>query len=143
MQRTPRNVALDALARREHSVRELMERLHKAFPEQDADAFVPLIERLQEDGLQSDERFAEAYVRMRVNKGHGSVKIAHELLQRGIDESLAQRSLSGCNWFELGMAALLKKFGHSVPVDIEEKARMARFLQQRGFAYGLVDEILS
>ncbi|MFY0664202.1 MAG: regulatory protein RecX [Natronospirillum sp.] len=143
MKRTPRNVALDALARREHSVRELMERLHKAFPEQDADAFVPVIERLQEDGLQSDERFAEAYVRMRVGKGHGSVKIAHELLQRGISEGLAARSMADCNWFELGAAALQKKFGHGEPVDIDEKARMARFLQQRGFSYGLIDELLS
>lgn len=143
MKRTPRNVALDALARREHSVRELMERLHKAFPEQEADAFVPVIERLQEDGLQSDERFAEAYTRMRVNKGHGSVKIAHELLQRGIDDSLAARSLADFNWFELASAALHKKFGHIEPVDVEEKARMARFLQQRGFSYGLIDELLS
>lgn len=143
MQRTPRNVALDALARREHSRRELLERMHKAFPEQESDVFHAVIERLQDEGLQSDERFAEAYVRMRATKGHGSVKIAHELMQRGIDHAQAVQYLAQHNWYDLASAALNKKFNQCSPGDQDTKLRMARFLQQRGFAYELIDELLS
>ena len=124
---------MDLLARREYSRRELLERLHRKFPEDSADTFNEVIDTLAEEGLQSDERFAESYIRLRVSRGQGPMKIAYELLQRGIPDSHAQPLLEDYDWATLAEEVLLKKFGHTEPHDFEEKARMARFLQQRGF----------
>lgn len=133
---------MDCLARREHSVRELNERLHKAFPELTVEVFEQVIAELQEDNLQSDARFAEAYVRHRTARGHGDVKIRFELLQRGIADHLSDTVLQSCNWYELAEAALIKKFDGISPENYEEKAQMARFLQQRGFAYDVIEELI-
>lgn len=53
--------------------------------------------------MQSDERFAESYMRSRINRGHGPLKIAMELGQRGINEQLIAAILySGeYDWFDL------------------------------------------
>lgn len=133
---------MDLLARREYSRRELMERMHKRFPEHDAEAFAEAIDALAEDGLQSDQRFAESYVRLRVSRGHGPMKIAHELLQRGVDDAGAAPLLAQYDWHQLAEDVLAKKFGHSSPADLSEKARMARFLNQRGFGWEQVDTLL-
>lgn len=133
---------MDCLARREHSVRELKERLHKAFPELGVDDFECVIAELQEENLQSDARFAEAYVRHRVARGQGDVKIRFELLQRGVSDALSNDALQSNNWYELAATALTKKFGEIWPENYEDKVRMARFLQQRGFNYELIEELI-
>ncbi|MEX1057379.1 MAG: regulatory protein RecX [Natronospirillum sp.] len=130
---------MDFLARREYSHRELMERLHKRFPDESADTMAAVIAALAAEGLQSDERFAESYIRLRVSRGHGPAKIAFELLQRGIDETQSQPMLAEYDWEQLAREALLKKFSHPLPVDHDERARMTRFLQQRGYQWEQID----
>lgn len=133
---------MDLLARREYSRRELLERMHKRFPEHDVEDFSLVIDALAEEGLQSDQRFAESYVRLRVSRGHGPMKIAHELLQRGVDDAGSSPLLAEYNWLQLAADALTKKFGHTSPTDLSEKARMARFLNQRGFGWEHLDSLL-
>lgn len=140
--KTPRHYAMDLLARREYSRRELLERLHKRFPDDSAESFADVIDGLAEEGLQSDQRFAESYIRLRVSRGHGPLKIAHELLQRGIEEARSAPLLEAYDWYEQAQAVLLHKFGHQTPRDLEEKARMARFMNQRGFGWEHLEELL-
>ena len=120
------------LARREHSARELGDKLVKhASPERVA----ALIERLAERGLQSDERFAEQLCRSWVNAGKGPLRIRAELRRAALTDELIAHTLDAYRnrWPELAEAARSKKFGPEVPRDFPAWARQARFLTQRGF----------
>ena len=50
----------------------------------DADEVDLAIERLVDEGLLSDARFAEAFVSARLRKGQGPTRIRGELKQRGV-----------------------------------------------------------
>ena len=94
-----------------------------------------VLEELRNEGYQSDDRYTEAYVRTRVNKGDGPVKIRHALAGNGILPETIERYLDrGENfWSTLLSEVRDRKFGASAPSDYKEWARQARFLQNRGF----------
>ena len=77
-----REICFRLLTRRDHSYKELIEKLVvKGFDRFESQAIVDI---LAEQGWQSDQRFAESYTRYRIKKGFGPVKISFELQQRGI-----------------------------------------------------------
>lgn len=142
-ERSPRLVAMDALARREHSLHELRERLAQRFASRPEDIDQALA-GLEADGLLSDQRFAEAYARSRVNRGQGLVRIRHELRSRGVASGIIEEAIASLDvdWFALAAEVLAKRFGATPPGDMKEKAKRARFLQQRGFGGEEVREAL-
>jgi len=95
----------------------------------------PLIAALQQEGWQSDERFAEHYVASRVERGYGPVRIARELEQRGVAAELIDRALGQEEqfWHERAAQVHHRRFGGVLPENERERARQARFLQYRGF----------
>jgi regulatory protein len=124
---------MDFLARREYGQTELIRKLaDKGYRRT---AVEGEIQRLADEGLQSDTRFAESFVRSRINQGKGPVRIRADLAQRGIREGIVERALeeSGCDWYELAHDERVKKFGAEAPSGFREKARQMRFLQSRGF----------
>ncbi|MBT8102719.1 MAG: recombination regulator RecX [Gammaproteobacteria bacterium] len=124
---------MDFLARREYGQQELVKKLaEKGFNRSVAEQAVV---RLSEEGLQSDQRFAESFVQSRVNQGKGPVRIRLDLGQRGIADSAIEIALgeAEANWYELARDIRFKKFGQARPADFKEKARQMRFLQYRGF----------
>ena len=126
-------VAVDLLARREHSRVELVTKLiNKGF---DADMVDLAMKKLIENDLQSDERYLEDFVRSRILKGHGPLKITQELRQRGIDESKvdAYFHMQDIDWFAHAKTAYLKKYKENSAIDTQEKAKRIRFMQSRGF----------
>ncbi|MBK5936426.1 MAG: recombination regulator RecX [Halorhodospira halophila] len=128
-----RDVALRLLGRREHTRRELAQKLaRRGF---DPGEVEPVLEALVDEGLLDETRFAEVFVRSRVERGQGPVRIAQELRQRGviggvIDEALAD---AGVDWWEQARAVRQRRFGAVVPADRREALRQAQFLQRRGF----------
>ena len=128
-----RKKAMDYLARREHARGELLTKLERAGF--DPDVSQDAVAQLVADGLQSDARFVEAFVRSRVGQGKGPVRIRAELREHGVGDSLIDDGLAeaGQSWYELAREVRLKKFGASEPADFREKARQMRFLQSRGF----------
>ncbi len=139
MAMTLRHKAMDLLARREYSRRELGERLHRSFPDVEADEIQGTIERLADEGLQSDQRFAEGYIRLRVSRGQGPRKIQFELMQRGVGDDLAGPLMAQYDWPELASEVAARKFGSTPPVDDREKAKRLRFMNQRGFDWEHID----
>ena len=127
-------VAMDLLARREHSAQELRQKLK--FRDHDDDAIDEVLVALQADGLQSDRRFCESYVHHRVNAGNGPIKIRHELRQKGVADDLGEEFLEpyAGQWNELMAQQRERKFGAGIPVDYRESMKQARFLQNRGFS---------
>jgi len=141
--RTARAVAMNLLARREHSLGELRTKLKdREYSEPDiADA----LEGLLRDGLISDERFAEAFVAERVRRGQGPVRIRVELERRGVSDELIVTHLNVCaaEWVERAEEVRRKKFGAGLPDEFKEKARQARFLQYRGFSGEHIQQVLN
>ncbi len=138
-----RQRALGLLARREHSRTELLRKL--TGPETDAVKLEVLIEHLATAGLQSDTRYAEAFVRSRIERGHGPIRIRQELRQRGVATDTAETALNEAevDWSTQLAAVHRKRFGSSPPADRRDLARRARFLAQRGFAAEHIRELLT
>jgi len=128
-----RKKAMDYLARREHARSELINKLTKfGFEANNADDAVT---QLVADGLQSDERFAEAFIRSRINQGKGPAKIRADLREKGVRDGVIAAGLEEAeqDWYDLATEVRFKKFGAGRPDDFKEKARQMRFLQSRGF----------
>ncbi len=139
-----REVALGLLARREHSKRELVQKLRaRDCPE---DIITHVIDRLAMDGMQSDDRFAESFVRSRIEKGSGPIKMRAEMMARGLDEKVINKALESYTdwWHDMAMEVYRKKFGEGpAPEDFAERARQAGFLQQRGFTSEQIQNVLN
>ena len=129
-----RRAAMDFLARREHSLLELRSKLKRRFA--DGSLIDEQLSRLAEENLQSDARFAESYVRQRVGRGYGPLRLRAELRERGVSDSDFDAALEAgaVDWHDLALTVLHKKFGAAPPGDMKEKARRVRFMQHRGFA---------
>ncbi len=124
---------MDLLSRREHAVAELRRKLiNKGFDEE----FVnEALAKLVDDGLLSDARYAESYVRFRMNKGFGPVRIREELRQRGVASDLVGKYVDFQDrcWSETAKNAWQKRFGGKFPEDMKARAKQLQFLQYRGF----------
>ncbi len=128
-----RRAAFDLLARREHSAAELRQKLiQKLGPAPQLDEE---LERLLAEGLLDDSRFAEAFVRMHRNRGHGPQRILHELSQKGVDAEIAEACVESrsTEWIELLRRIRARRFGEEAPASSSEWQRQARHLQSRGF----------
>ena len=138
---------MNLLARREHSLAELQRKLSQRFDTEELDA---ALEKLAEDNLQSDERFAQSFTRERMMRGVGPLRIESELRQRGVQSVFIDQALVAVpkeertTWREVAQDVLLRKFGDSPPADLPDKARRLRFLGYRGFgeeSAGLVPDV--
>ena len=136
-----RERALRLLARREHSRAELARKLGQAGCAQHEIA--SLLDEFEEKNWLSDRRFAESYVADHRARA-GSVKLAYDLRQRGVSETVIEGVLSENHDTELERAHQVwqKKFG-SAPADSTEKARQIRFMQTRGFTLETIRNILT
>ncbi len=135
-----RNRALGLLARREHSRAELQRKL--AAHAEDAEELIALLDDLARRGWLSDARFAEALVHDKQAK-FGSARLAYELRERGVEESVIRDQLDGLKESELERAHQVwqSKFG-VLPEDAKARAKQMRFLQSRGFSLNVIGKIM-
>jgi regulatory protein len=132
-------MAIGLLARREHSAKELADKLSAKGVAQEHARLV--ITRLAEERLQSDERYAESYLRQRSEKGYGPLRINAELRDRGVAEELISAKLRQAeeegevDWFKGAAAVYSKKYGGRPIEGVKERAKRMRFLQYRGFSH--------
>jgi regulatory protein len=136
-----RRAAMDLLARREHGRIELSRKLRlRGAP---AELIEPALERLADEGLLSEARYLESFVRMRANAGYGPLRIREELTQRGLPREDIEQALrdSGFDWNEQLREVWLRKFGE-LPGDQRERARQGRFLSYRGYPLDLIGRLL-
>lgn len=130
-----REIAVRLLARREHSQLELRRKL--ATRGLDADGIDRVLNRLEEDGLQSERRYAESLARQRAERGHGPVRITAELRERGIDAGLANDALESLevDFFERAREVYERKYGDAPDAELDYRERAKRFnaMRRRGF----------
>ncbi|MFC3667687.1 recombination regulator RecX [Uliginosibacterium paludis] len=129
------------LANREHSREELRRKL--ASKAQEGDDVEAVLDRMQESGFQSDQRFAESFVRSRGGR-FGAGRIRRELEERGVASELAADAMGEtlpADELDRARAIWARKFGQ-IPQDRKEWARQARFMQARGFAVDVIRKLL-
>lgn len=132
---------MDLLARREHGRVELARKLRQrgAPP----DLIEQALDRLCEQGLLSESRYLESFVRSRANAGYGPLRIREELSQRGLPRADVEQALrdSGFDWSEQLHELWQRKFGQ-LPADARERAKQGRFLSYRGYPLELISRLL-
>ncbi len=149
---------------REHSAQELTRKLlARGHVEK---LVLHVVGEMKEQGLISDRRFAESFVRNRIAKGYGPIFICGELRERGVSERILEDVVThpGDFWLELAQASRDKRFGSpdtnaplgltgaetEVAVNPDNKkllaqaywAKQARFLSRRGFPADLIYRVL-
>ncbi len=127
-------ICLRLLARREHSRRELSDKLAlRGYGQQEVE---PVLETIAERNWQNDERYAECFVRQRIENGYGPMRIRYELQQRGIGnldlDALAEEQAGG--WENILLAVYRNKYEKTLDLTAAEWLKRSRFLQQRGFS---------
>ncbi len=129
-----RRQAILSLTRREHSAKELLQKLIRKGYE--SEQVLALLDNLIDEGLQSDQRFAENYVRFRRKKGFGPVHIQQELQRRGVSKDIitAIVNTQDAGWLECLERARHKRFGPALPANPKDRAKQSRFLAYRGFS---------
>ena len=131
--------AIRYLSRRDYSRRELHHKLlAQSFPPEGIEA---VLNDLAEKDYQSDQRFAEMFLRSRVSRGDGPFKIKLALTQKGIAETLIQQLLeeSDINWFAEAHKARQKHFGTQLPNDTKSLSKQMRYLRNKGFYQEHID----
>ena len=125
--------ACRVLARREHSVGELRRKIEEKWPGQSETEEVLL--RLVERGLLSDVRFARSFVRSRVARNQGPLKIRLELKRRDLDGPDIDAALEDYvdSWTDLAIRWLFRQGVD--PSDYKSRAKYYRRLLNRGFTH--------
>ena len=135
-------LAVQLLAQREHSQRELVRKLElRQFDTQTASG---VADYCQQQGWQSDERYTETYIRLRSQKGYGPRRISIELNERGIESSLLSQGLKDAeiDWAEIAEAVLLKRTQSHSKLTPKERAKQQRYLLYRGFSFSDIQPLL-
>ena len=136
-----RQIALDLLGRREHSILELRHKLQRrGFA---GDQVEVVLEELVAEGLLDEARYAEVYTHSRVDKGYGPLRIHRELRERGVAESIISTSLAELedHWMTTLDRLYRKRFGDHPAREMGERARQMRFLRHRGFTLEQINQV--
>ena len=126
------------LARRDYSEAEIRQKMReKAFPDEDIEQ---AIAHCQQRNWQSDQRFAENYVRYRANRGYGIHRIKQELRQlKGVPDAVIEQAIaeSEIDWTAIAQAVLAKKF----PQFTEKQSpKMKQKMWQYMFSHGFTSD---
>ena len=134
----PKHQAIGFLARRDHSIQELKQKLIKKG--HDEGAVEQVITELQSRGYLDDLRYAQMIIRHHYLRGQGPQKIRYLLSQNGVSNSIATTVFSEFdeNWFTLAKDVRQKRFGYEFKSKerseiYQEKSKQMRFLMTRGF----------
>jgi len=160
--------AMNILAGREHSIAEMRQKLQRKLnrretntesdlgksdldkpeldkPERIAEQIEVVLAQLLAEKLLDEARFTEAFIRSRINKGSGPIKIRHELKNRGIAGEMVDDYMENAYdfWQVHIKAARNKRFGNQLPKDYKEQSKQSRFLYQRGFSGELIQRLFA
>ena len=142
LQAQVRDRAWMLLARREHSVEELRQKLvQRGFESQAVDS---VLADLKERGDISDVRFAETMISHRAKSGYGPAYIRQKKRKKGITSDLVASALDSADicWREIATLKYTARFAGESILDYKEWTRRASYLKRRGFDSQIIVEIL-
>ena len=102
-----------------------------------------VLDTVQAEGLLSEDRFVEGFIRTRQAR-YGPVRLRHELLRHGVTQERIEAALKlvARDEYAAAHALWLKRF-QLAPADAREWARQARFLGARGFSHDVIRQVLT
>jgi len=126
-------IAVRYLTRREYGIEELRQKLLQRGSDQAIAEKV--VSDLADENLVSDQRFTEMYIRTRMRRLFGPLKIRGELRSRGISDFLIAQELSfeQETWFE-NASQWAEKRCHG-ELDYAGRVKIYRALMNRGFTH--------
>lgn len=130
---SPTQRALGLLTRREHSRKELTRKLiAKGVASDDVEVVVA---KLADAGWQSDVRFAESRVRVRVSDGYGPLHLRAELATHGLDRDTIMAAIDTFegDWADIARDLVRRRYGEVVVDDLKLRRKAADLLMRRGF----------
>lgn len=128
-----RAFAYRLLGRREYSLQELYNRVSRKWPQ--ATDINDLIDQLSKENLVSDERFAESFLRSRVQRHQGPLKIRAELRGKGVPDDVVSAALDSMTGQWRALAAEWLERQHCGGIDFSDKQKYYRRLVNRGFTH--------
>lgn len=134
--------ALWLISYRDHSRRELFDKLKKDYPEDVAEAAVT---RMEELGLINDASYARRYTADLIHVKHLSERgIRQKLYEKGIDRDLIDEILDETELDEAQQirAVIEKKYARGLD-DEKIRRRAVNALQRLGFGYGSIKSVLN
>jgi regulatory protein len=128
-----RAFAYRLLGRREYSIWELGNRIRQKWPA--ADGVSLLLDDLTNEGLLSDERYAESFLRSRLQRFQGPLKIRAALRGKQVPDPVISLVMEAASeqWTELAADWLRRQTAGEL--DFEERAKYYRRLLNRGFTH--------
>lgn len=130
---SPAQRALGLLVRREHSRKELLQKLTvRGVPVAEADAAVA---RMVAAGWQDDGRFAESLVRSRAMSGYGPRRIRAELETHGLAAEAIAAAMDGAeaDWTLQARDLVRRRHPQALAGDRAAQRKAAEFLFRRGY----------
>ncbi len=136
--------ALNLLSHRPRSAEEVRRKLRDSKQEFSDTAIETVIERLERAGLLDDEAFARYWVDNREWFNPRSARaLRHELRQKGVSNQVVDRVLADLDEQDAAYRAAQAKVRRYAHADEAEfRKRMGGYLSRRGFAYGVVRDVL-
>ena len=133
--------ALRYLARRDYSRLELYQRLIARGLQ--SSLVNQVLDELQAQKYQSDERFAEMFIRSRINSGDGPFKIKIALRGKGVCDSLVLAVFDKLkiDWLARVETVKRKRFGDSMSDDLNVVAKQMRYLKNKGFSQDHINSV--
>ena len=140
VERRAYNYAVSLLSRRDHSVKEITDKLTQKGYGQYASY---VAEKLAEQGYLSDERFAETYVRELLNlKNYGKKRIRQELIRKGISRDIIENVISEAEFPDGRLRELIER-KYMRYLDTEKGAqKTVNALLRLGYSYGEIRDAL-
>ena len=97
-----------------------------------------MLDRLEQDGLLSDQRFAAGLSRVKAAR-FGTARLKADLRVRGVAEDLIRQAVDPFAGSELERArTLYQRRFLNAPASPAERARRQRFLAGRGFSFDVI-----
>ena len=126
-------IAVRYLTRREYGIEELRRKLIQ----RGSDPVIAddVVTKLADENLVSDQRFTEMYVRTRMRRLFGPLKIRGELRSLGISDYVIAEAMPGEQeaWFDNASQWAEKRCKGQL--DYAERAKIYRSLMNRGFTH--------
>lgn len=135
------NKAADLLSRRDHSVKELRDKLIRTVDPQSADK---AIEKMLEFGYLDDEKYAKSLIKYLVDTKHYSVShVRQECYKRGIDKDIVQQFLDEDKPDNVSNALALIEGKYRTKLSQENgREKVIAALMRKGFNYGDIKSAL-
>ena len=135
------NKSIDLLSRREHSRKELIEKLSQRGYQAVSDL---VADKLQEKGYLDDERFAGMYANeLKNRKSMGKRRIRQELLRKGIDRDIIENVIESMEEDPIEeIVDIVKRKYPKFNLDEKNKTRAINGLLRLGYSFSDIKKAL-